>query len=136
MKNERRAASLRERRVEAARDLTKVISALNGQAEADALLVVEGPKDELALKRLGVRGEWFKLSQAGFGGLLTAAEKRSRVILLLDYDRKGRYMFARALRMLQSKGISSDSHFRTQIRSATKGEVKHIEDMEMYLGLA
>jgi 5S rRNA maturation endonuclease (ribonuclease M5) len=102
------------------------------EAQEGAIVVVEGKKDMQALKALGLTGRCFGLSQAGFAEFLKVAEKHKKVILLLDYDAKGRRMFARALKMLQVKGITADSHFRNEVRRVTKGEVRHIEEVDAF----
>ncbi|MEM0117023.1 MAG: toprim domain-containing protein [Conexivisphaerales archaeon] len=133
MKDEaaRELKQIKERK-EIAELLHSVIIELNRECERGALLVVEGRRDQLALQSLGLRATCFWLSNKGFSNFLNSAESSKKVILLLDYDRKGRYMFARATRILQSKRIPTDGYYRKAIKKVTKGEIVHIEQMLMY----
>lgn len=112
--------------------LKNIVHDLNQEVENGALLVVEGKKDTMALRGFGFTGDCFEISQGGFPQFLHLAESRRKVILLLDYDRKGRYMFARALKLMNGKGIASDSRFRDALRAVTGGELRHVEDLDKY----
>src|SRR5579885_2285798 len=78
-------------RKESAELLCSVISELNNEHNKGALLVVEGKKDQLALQSLGLHVNCFWLSKEGFSNFLNMAESSKKVILLLDYDRKGNW---------------------------------------------
>jgi 5S rRNA maturation endonuclease (ribonuclease M5) len=121
-----------EYQAEIALRLRKIVNDLNEESVNGALVVVEGKRDFMALRSFGFIGKSFMIAQGGLPQFLKVAESYHKVILLLDYDKKGRYMFARALKLLHSKGISADSRFRIAVMKATCGEVKHIEDLERY----
>jgi 5S rRNA maturation endonuclease (ribonuclease M5) len=119
-------------RKESAELLRSIINELNNEHNKGALLVVEGKKDQLALQSLGLHVNCFWLSKEGFSNFLNIAESSKKVILLLDYDRKGKYMYARATRILQNKGIQADGFYRKAIKKITKGELVHIEEISIY----
>jgi len=127
-----REQKLFEERKESAEHLRLLINELNDEHNKGALLVVEGKKDQLALQSLGLHVDCFWLSKEGLSNFLNLAESSKKVILLLDYDRKGKYMYTRAIRILQSKGIQADGFYRKTIKKITRGEVVHIEDISMY----
>lgn len=132
MKTGTRTLKLIKERREIAEHLNSIINQLNMETNNGALLVVEGKRDQLALQLLGLKASCFWLSEQGFSSFITSAESSKKVILLLDYDRKGRYLFARATRILQSKGIPSDGFYRRAIRRITKGEITNIEEISIY----
>jgi len=125
------AAELRiiNERKEIASLLRTLIQRINEESRCNTLVVVEGKRDERALVSLGLSTRCFWLSKYGFANFILEAEKSKKVILLLDYDRKGRYLFAKALGILQRKGISADSYYRKEIRRITKGMIAHIEEI-------
>ncbi|MEM0286657.1 MAG: hypothetical protein QXR69_01640 [Conexivisphaerales archaeon] len=114
--------------------LAAVVNYLNSEASSGAIIVVEGERDEDAVRSLGYTGEIYKLCSNGksYMGLLNASETHTKTILLLDYDRKGRYMLSRSIKILQSKGISVDIWVRKKIREITKGGIGHIEELSHF----
>lgn len=120
---------------EAAKErLLSLTHQLNFESERGALIVVEGARDEMALRRLGFEGEVYKLcyTRRSMSGLMAKAEVHSKVILLLDYDLKGRALMKKVSSMLQDKGLNVDTTFRREIRAATGGLASHLEDLKRF----
>ncbi|MDG6939039.1 MAG: hypothetical protein JRN39_01375 [Nitrososphaerota archaeon] len=111
--------------------LAALMRSLNREDGRRTVVVVEGDRDEEAIRALGYRGEVFRLCACGrsYSGLLSASENCHRTVLLTDYDRKGSYMLHRASRMLQGKGLVVDTWLRKRIRQITEGQVDHIEEL-------
>jgi 5S rRNA maturation endonuclease (ribonuclease M5) len=63
---------------------------------------------------------------------MAEAESHSKVILLLDYDLKGRNMTKKVASMLQKRGMNVDTSFRREIRTMTNGLVNHVEDLKRF----
>ena len=72
-------------------EIRDFISSLN--SVTDSVIIVEGKKDSQALKSLGLEQKILEFHK--FGGLVKFADSVSlnkNLILLFDFDKKGRYM--------------------------------------------
>ena len=78
-------------------------------------VVVEGKKDELALRELGIMGRVLTVKTGGKSFLEATAEIEklgvSDVILLLDFDRRGKEGTMRLKRNLERAKIKVDMRF-------------------------
>ncbi len=98
----------------------------------DSIIVVEGKRDEDALKKLGYYGKICQFHS--FKGLVKFADsmpKYKNLILLLDSDRKGRYFTKRIIAQLQHRMLI-DLSYRKELTIVTKGRIKNVEDLSMY----
>jgi 5S rRNA maturation endonuclease (ribonuclease M5) len=94
---------------------------------------VEGKRDEDALKKLGYTGKICQFHS--FKGLIKFADsmpKYKNLVLLLDSDRKGRYLTKRIISQLQHR-MTIDLSYRKELTAITKGRVKNVEDLTMYV---
>lgn len=99
----------------------------------DGIIVVEGKRDEDALKELGFSGKICQFHS--FKGLIKFADsmpKYKNLILLLDSDRKGRYLTKRIISQLQHR-MTVDLSYRKELTVITKGRIMNIEDLSMYV---
>jgi 5S rRNA maturation endonuclease (ribonuclease M5) len=116
-----------------AQDVFKVkdfVKSLN--SAHDSILVVEGKRDEDALMKLGFTGKICQFHS--FKGLVKFADsipKYKNLILLLDSDRKGRYLTKRIIAQLQHR-MTIDLSYRKELTIVTKGRIKNVEDLSMY----
>lgn len=97
-----------------------------------SIIVVEGKRDEEALKKLGVSGKMCQFHS--FKGLIKFADsmpKYKNLILLLDSDQKGRYLTKRIISQLQHR-MTIDLSYRKQLTIITKGKIKNVEDLSVY----
>jgi 5S rRNA maturation endonuclease (ribonuclease M5) len=114
-------------------DISKVkdfVKSLN--STHNSIIVVEGKRDEYALKKLGYSGKICQFHS--FKGLMKFADsmpKYKNLILLLDSDRKGRYLTKRIIAQLQHR-MTIDLSYRKELTVVTKGRVKNVEDLIMY----
>jgi len=114
-------------------DISKVqgfIKSLN--SAHNSIVVVEGKRDEDALTKLGYNGKICQFHS--FKGLVKFADsmpKYENLILLLDSDRKGRYLTKRIIAQLQHR-MTIDLSYRKDLTIVTKGRVKNVEDLSMY----
>lgn len=114
-------------------DISKVkdfVTSLN--STHNSIIVVEGKRDEDALKKLGYSGKICQFHS--FKGLIKFADsvpKYKNLILLLDSDRKGRYLTKRIIAQLQHR-MTIDLSYRKELTIVTKGRVKNVEDLSMY----
>ncbi len=114
--------------------LTSLVAQLNAELEEGALVVVEGVRDERALQHLGFKGKAFKLcyTRNSLSAVMAEAEAHRKVILLLDYDMKGRVLTGKISSMLQNKGMNVDTSYRRGIRAITNGLASHVEDLKRF----
>lgn len=111
-------------------ELKRFIEVLNLQL--DSVVVVEGKRDKAALIKLGFSGKIIEYHK--FGGLVKFADFVARydtVIMLLDGDRKGRYLTGKIISKLQRR-TRVDLSFKKQLLSITKGKVRFIEQLVSY----
>jgi 5S rRNA maturation endonuclease (ribonuclease M5) len=115
-------------------DVSKVhefVTSLN--LSHDSIVVVEGKRDEDALKKLGYCGKICQFHS--FKGLIKFADrmpKYKNLILLLDSDRKGRYLTKRIISQLQHR-MTVDLSYRKELTAVTKGRIKNVEDLSIYV---
>ena len=114
-------------------DVRHFIDLLNLQTKS--VVVVEGKRDAKALRRLGFTGKIMEFHH--YNGLIKFADKAAKhdnLIMLLDGDRKGRYLTARLIENL-SRRTKIDLSFKKRLVSITKGRVRFIEQMISYESL-
>ena len=111
-------------------DIRNFIFALNSQA--NSVVVVEGKRDSAALKKIGYSGTVLEYHR--FGGLVKftdSAAQYQNVIMLLDGDRKGRYLTGKIISQLQRR-TRVDLSFKKKLISITKGKIRFIEQLVCY----
>lgn len=101
------------------------------------LIVVEGQKDYRALRQLGINGEILtaKTSRKSFLDLTTEVEKQSypQVILLLDFDRRGKELTKRLIQYLETMRIKTNTDYWKELQALVGRDVKDIEGIPTYL---
>lgn len=114
-------------------ELRSFISTLNLQT--NSVLVVEGKRDSAALKKIGYSGVVLEFHK--FGGLIKFADSVAQyesVIMLLDRDRKGRYLTGKIISQLERR-TRVDLSFKKKLVSITKGKIRFIEQLVCYESL-
>ena len=98
----------------------------------NAAVAVEGKRDAAALTGLGFDGALMQFHRyGGFAKFADAAARHPRIILLFDYDRKGRYMTFRLARLLQRRTVV-DLSYRRRLSRITRGRVRFVEELLRY----
>ena len=111
-------------------EMKKFVIHLNSQK--DSVVVVEGKRDSNALKKLGFSGKILEFHS--FRGLVKFSDsvaKYKNVILLLDGDKKGRYLTKRIIDLLAHR-VKIDLSFKKKLVSITKGKIRFIEQLVCY----
>ena len=111
-------------------EMKKFIKYLNSKKES--VIVVEGKRDSIALRKLGFSGKVIVFHS--FKGLVKFSDsvaKYKNVILLLDGDRKGRYLTKRIIDLLEHQ-VKIDLSFKKKLVSITKGKIRFIEQLVCY----
>ena len=114
-------------------DISKVKDFVKSLNSKHGIVVVEGKRDEDAIKKLGYTGKICQFHS--FKGLIKFADsmpKYKNLVLLLDSDRKGRYLTKRIISQLQHR-MTIDLSYRKELTAITKGRVKNVEDLTMYV---
>ena len=111
-------------------EIKKFMDLLN--SEKDGVVIVEGKRDAAALVKLGYSGKILEFHR--FNGMVKFADstaKYSRLILLLDGDRKGRYLTKKIIELLEHR-TKIDLLFKKKLVSITKGKIRFIEQLVCY----
>jgi len=100
-------------------------------------IIVEGKKDTEALRALAVGGEIISAKSGGKGFLdvISEIEKTSsqEVILLLDFDRRGKEWIKRLKQQLEKTGTRPNTTFWRELAALISREVKDIEGLAAYM---
>ena len=111
-------------------EIKKFMNLLNSQK--DSVVVVEGKRDSAALIKLGYSGKILEFHR--FNGMIKFADsaaKYRKLILLLDGDRKGKYLTKKIIDLLEHR-TKIDLLFKKKLVSITKGKIRFIEQLVCY----
>jgi len=98
----------------------------------DSIVIVEGKRDSIALKKLGYSGKILEFHR--FGGMIDftdSVSKYKRLIILFDRDKKGRMLTGKTIQLLQRR-TKIDLSFKKRLREITKGKIMFIEQLVCY----
>ena len=120
--------------------LIKLLENLREFSEKGVPIIVEGQKDELVLRNLGICGSIIKVG--AYGPLKTAdflfssENMPNSVIILTDFDKNGENL-ARILEdLLRAYGITPINEFRKELKKLTGGRMKSIEELLYFVELS
>jgi len=111
-------------------EIKKFMNMLNSQK--DSVVIVEGKRDSAALIKLGYSGKILEFHK--FNGMIKFADsaaKYRKIILLLDGDRKGKYLTKKIIELLERR-TKIDLLFKKKLVSITKGKIRFIEQLVCY----
>ena len=101
--------------------------------KTNSIVVVEGKRDENALKRLGFSGKVCQFhSFKGLTKFVDSMPRYRHLIVLLDSDRKGRYLTRRIISQLEHR-MTIDLSFKRKLVAITKGKVRNVENLSSYV---
>ena len=102
-------------------------------SKKNSIVVVEGKRDENALKRLGFSGRVCQFhSFKGLTKFVDSMPRYRHLIVLLDSDRKGRYLTRRIISQLEHR-MTIDLSFKRKLVAITKGKVSNVENLSSYV---
>ena len=111
-------------------DLKNFIGLLN--SKSDSAVIVEGKRDSEALKKLGFSGRVLEFHKfRGLRKFVDLVSEYNSLIILLDRDRKGRYLTTKIVEQLERR-VKIDLSFKKKLVSITKGKVRFIEELDCY----
>jgi 5S rRNA maturation endonuclease (ribonuclease M5) len=100
-------------------------------------IIVEGKNDVHALQKLDVKGDFIlaKTSGKSFLDTLSEVEKKGKneVILLMDFDKRGKEWTKRLTQHLEKMKIKPNSFFWRELLSLVGREVKDVEGLATYM---
>jgi len=114
-----------------------VINRLTEESAKGKPIIVEGKKDAQALCELGVKGAILTVKTGGKSFLEATAEIERRsvreVILLLDFDRRGKEGTKRLRESLERAKIKVNIKFWRELQEQSGREIQCIESLPSYL---
>jgi 5S rRNA maturation endonuclease (ribonuclease M5) len=111
--------------------LSDFVRDLNHRSEDGWTLLVEGKRDEMALRELGCRGRIATISSFSRLGGKTSGGSKS-VIILTDLDREGGKLAARFVKKLSHDGFTPSLVERRRLKVASRGVFLHIENLSRF----
>jgi 5S rRNA maturation endonuclease (ribonuclease M5) len=117
--------------------IEKIIAKLVEESGKGIPVVVEGKKDADNLSRLGVEGKIVTVKTGGksFLDIVFDIEQSGacRVILLLDFDRRGKEGTKRLILELERLRIVADARFWRELAGLVNRDIQCIESLPSYL---
>ena len=117
--------------------IEQVIAKLREESAKSKPIVVEGKKDLQALRDLGIIGKILTVKTGGKSFLEATAEIEAlhadEVILLLDFDRRGKEGTGRLQQSLKRTKINVNSQFWLELHGLVGREIHCIESLPSYL---
>ncbi len=98
-------------------------------------IIVEGKKDEFALRKLGATGTIirFNVGQSIFNFCEELAKKYQQVIILTDWDDKGKQLFDRLKRDFQHNSVKTIETFWLDFKRFCSKEIQEVEYLTKFL---
>ena len=114
--------------------LEELILELRELSESGAIIVVEGRKDMESLRFLGINGEIKLASQQPLIEFTESLSKSGKkIVLLTDWDKKGRVVAGKIIKHLSAYGIMPNIDVRLRLRGLSKKRIKDIESLNNYV---
>lgn len=116
--------------------LNYLIERLKDETFAGALLIVEGKRDVLSLKSIGVDGNIIaiKSNRKTLQEVLDEISSLNReVILLMDFDRRGKELTERLCRFLEGTKVKVNLKFWRELCELLNGDIKDVEGLAVCL---
>jgi len=117
--------------------IEQILECLSEETSRGALVIVEGRKDVETLRLIGIQGNIVTAKTGGKSrlDLLSQIEEDrvEEVILLFDFDRRGREWTETVKEHLERAGVKPNLTFWNDLLSLAGREVKDIEGLAAYL---
>ena len=111
--------------------LTSILKELHEICE-NGICIVEGKRDEYALRKLGFKGKIVALRKLNrsLDSIVESLSSEERIIILTDFDDEGEELAVRLYRAFKSRNVEIDLETRRKLSSLLKGEIKGLEELE------
>jgi 5S rRNA maturation endonuclease (ribonuclease M5) len=107
------------------------ITDLNHLSEDGWSILVEGPRDARALRKLGCVGNVVTVSTVVRAGDGAFGEDR-KIVILTDLDREGAVLASRYVRRLSHGGFKTSLRERLRLKNASHGVFLHVENLSRF----
>jgi 5S rRNA maturation endonuclease (ribonuclease M5) len=113
----------------------RLFDELRSMSESGTPIIVEGRRDEAALRRLGVKGRIYCLKARGESrhDFLEHLNGARKAIVLTDFDREGKKLETWLYKELSQRGVKSDLKLWSRIRSLARTEVRSVEELPVFI---
>ena len=113
----------------------RILDYLRTQSEAGVPIIVEGRRDEAALRRLGVAGRVHCLKARGESRheFLDRLNGTKQAIVLTDFDREGKELETWLHKELSQRGVRSDLKIWIRMRRVARTEVRSVEELPSFI---
>jgi 2,5-diamino-6-(ribosylamino)-4(3H)-pyrimidinone 5'-phosphate reductase len=132
-----KVAALSTRLKEKEERILRVLECLAEESSKGTPIVVEGKKDFETLRELGIAGKIISAKTGGKSRLdvISEMEKsgRQEIILLLDFDRRGKEWIKYLKQHLEKEKIKANIKFWNELLGLAGREVKDIEGLASYI---
>ena len=114
----------------------RIFDEIRIESESGVPIIVEGRRDEAALRKLGVKGPIYCLKASGESRhqFLDRLDGRHDAILLADFDREGKKLETWLHKELSQRGINSDLKLWSRIKSLARGDARSVEELPSFVG--
>ena len=116
----------------------KILTSLSEESLNGTPIIVEGKKDVIALRMLGVKGIIITVKTKGksFLDVISEIQKTnvSEIILFLDFDKRGKEATKCLQKNLEHLKIRYNLTFWRELHNLTRKELQYIESLPVYLG--
>jgi 5S rRNA maturation endonuclease (ribonuclease M5) len=116
--------------------IEEILERIALQSTKETPIIVEGQTDVDTLRKLAISGQLIAAkTRKSFLALVTEVEKLDveEVILLMDFDRRGREWTKRLVQYLERTRIKPNTFFWEELRRWVGRDVKDIEGLLSYL---
>jgi len=107
------------------------VTDLNNLTEDGWSILVEGPRDAQALRRLGCAGNVVTVSSVVTKGN-AVFDNDTKIVILTDLDREGAVLAARYIKRLSHDGFKTSLRERQRLKNASHGVFLHIENLARF----
>src|SRR6266852_8170658 len=113
----------------------RIFQDLQEQSDSGVPIIVEGRRDEAALRKLGVKGTILCLKSTGEPRFrfIERLDGSRRVIVLTDFDREGGELGTWLYQELSHRGIRADNQLWRKIRGLARTEVRSVEELPSFV---
>lgn len=113
----------------------RIFEELRARSSAGVPIIVEGRRDEAALRRLGIAGRVHCLKARGESRheFLDRLDGTGQAIVFTDFDREGKKLETWLYKELSQRGVKSDLKLWIRMRALARTEVRSVEELPSFI---
>ncbi|MBL7055088.1 toprim domain-containing protein [Candidatus Woesearchaeota archaeon] len=115
------------------KNIEKLNEEISKLKQSGNLIIVEGKKDSIALKKLGFKNIAELSKKPLFQIIEDISSKNKECVILTDFDKKGKQLYKKLNSGLSTLGVKVDNRFRKFLQNNTR--LSHIEGLDSYLNI-